>query len=188
MQVFIMHVGHPGNVDIEYTVTRKRTIQELIEGLSEDSEEQRYFKNNVAFSKSFPCGKFNCWGVPINAEPSFRKTMVGDLILIIPWIGIHDGGVHHIGIVKHICHIRCYNSSRILWPNSPDDRRFPFIFFFDTETGFRPWFEFLDDLKYDANWNPQGWYRRVAANRFNHFGGPEGYLTFLREKIGFRPI
>lgn len=27
MNIFIMHVGSPGNIDIKYTVTRKRSIK-----------------------------------------------------------------------------------------------------------------------------------------------------------------
>ncbi|MBW1917665.1 MAG: hypothetical protein JRI57_06540 [Deltaproteobacteria bacterium] len=186
MQVFIMHVGHPGNVDIDYTVTRQRNIREILDKLPKDAPERHYFENDSTLHSAFPNGSFNCWGVPPHAEPAFGETRLGDLILIIPQIGIHDGGIHQIGIVKAKAPLRCYNASRILWPRTPRQRLFPFIFFFTTEIGFRGWFEFLEDLGYNPRWNPRGWYKRLDFNRFAHWGGPEGYLNFLRTECGFR--
>lgn len=184
MQIFIMHVGHPGNIDIDYTVTKKRTISEILEKLSIDATERQYFERDIA--SAFPTGSFNCWGVPPGADQPFRKTRIGDLILIVPWIGLHDGGIRQIGIVKAKIPVRCYDASRILWPNTPDKRLFPHIFFFDSEFGFRYSYDFLDDLGVKETWNPHGWYRRIADWRFERWGGTQGYLRFLREECGFR--
>ena len=186
-QVFLMHVGHPGNIDISYTVTRRRRISEVIRKLPEDAPELGYFENSRALHEAFPDGHFNCWGVPSKAGPSFNRTNPGDLVLFVPSIGL-AGGIQQIGIVKEKCHGRCHMASRVLWPKTPDQRLFPLIFFFDTEVGHRGWFEFLNDVGYDPGWNPKGWYRPVATSRLKSFGGPEGYLRFLREECGFAPL
>jgi len=188
MRVFIMHVGHPGNVDIDWTVTRYRTFDEVLSKLPADAPERPYFETDPELHKAFPDGRFNCWGVPSNAEPSFRKTRVGDLVLMIPLIGIHDGGIHQLGVVEATCPVRAYHASRILWPETPHDRLFPFLFFFHTEVGYRGWFEFLEDMSIASNWDPSGWYRPIADSRFARWGGASGYLTFLREKHGFAPL
>lgn len=186
MQAFLMHVGHPGHVDIDYTVTRKRTIKELVDALPSGAPERDFFENNATLHAAFPKGQFNCWGVPGRAAPSFNRTEIGDLVLIVPWIGIHDGGVHQLGIVKALCPVRALVASQILWPDTPHDRLYPLLFFFDTEAGNRPWFDFLADLGYEDNWHPRGWYRRIADARFRNWSGPQGYLEFLRSKCGFR--
>lgn len=180
-----MHVGHPGHVDIRYTVTRKRRIDEMLSELPADAPERAYFVSDAELRSQFPSGEFNCWGVPPRAEPAFRKTEIGDLVLFAPWIGIHDGGIHHLGIVKAKCPDRALIASQVLWPDTPHDRLYPWLFFFDTETGNRPWFEFLSDLGYKDNWQPRGWYRRLADPRFRRWGGPQGYLDYLRTKAGF---
>jgi hypothetical protein len=185
MQAFIMHVGHPGNVDIAYTVTKRRSIAEMLDKLPQDTAEREFFESDTTLHAAFPDGWFNCWGIPSRAEPRFHETRLGDLVLIIPQIGIHDGGVHQIGIIKAKAPLRCYHASRILWPKTPDQRLFPYVFFFETEVGYRGWFEFLEDLGYDPGWDPRGWYRRIADHRFTHWGGPEGYLSFLRTECGF---
>jgi hypothetical protein len=125
-------------------------------------------------------------GIPGRAEPSFEKTEPGDLVLIIPWIGIHGGGVHQLGIVKATCPVRALHASRILWPDTPYERLYPLLFFFETEEGNRPWYDFLADLGYNEKWNPHGWYRAIGDSRFLKWGGPQGYLKFLREQCDFR--
>jgi hypothetical protein len=101
MRAFLMHVGHPGNVDIKYTVTRRRSIDEVLSALPANAPERDYFAYDTILSRTFPDRTFNCWGVPSKAEPSFEKTGLGDLVLIVPSIGIHpEAGIHQIGIVK----------------------------------------------------------------------------------------
>ena len=105
-----MYVGHPGHVDIPYTVTKRRTVTEVLDGLSVDAPERAFFEVNLEFLDAFPefldafpDGQFHCWGIPPRAKPAFEDTNVGDLILFAPWIGIHDGGIHQLGIVKAKC-------------------------------------------------------------------------------------
>jgi len=188
VQTFIMHVGHPGHIDVDYTVTRRRSTQELVDALPVEAPEREYFLSDATLHRAFPSSEFHCWGVPSRAEPAFRRTRIGDLVLIVPWIGIHGGGVHQLGIVKARCPHRALAASQILWPDTPYDRLYPWLFFFDTEAGYRPWFEFLEDLGYAPNWHPRGWYRRIADWRFDRWNGPEGYLQFLRSNCGFRRI
>jgi hypothetical protein len=187
MQVFIMHVGSPGNVDIKYTIMRRRSVQELMGRLPLESPERSFFEDDPIFLAAFPTKDFNCWGVPSGAEPSFEKTEIGDLVLIAPSIG-SEGGITQIGIVKAKCPIQYYEASRILWPDTPNDRLFPLIFFFDTEIGFRSWYQFIDDVGYQEHWNPRGWYRPIVSSRFEKWDGSAGYLAFLREQCGFTPI
>ena len=187
MQAFLMHVGHPGNVDIKYTVTQRRTVQELMDHLPPEAPERAFFEADPLFLAAFPAQDFNCWGVPSRAEPSFEKTDIGDLVLIAPSVG-SEGGITQIGIVKAKCPSRCYEASRILWPDTPYDRLFPLIFFFDTEVGFRSWYQFAADMGYQEDWNPHGWYRHIASSRFEKWGGSAEYLAFLREQYGFTPM
>lgn len=183
-----MHVGHPGNVDIGWTVTRTRTFNEITSALPEKAPERVFFETDPTLRTAFENGQFSCWGVPAAAEPSFRKTEIGDLVLMIPTISGCDGGIHQLGIVKAKYPSRAYDASRILWPETPNDRLFPYLFFFHTEIGFREWGEFLEDVGIAQNWDPRGWYRAIALRRFTRWGGPQGYYRFLREKCGFRPL
>jgi hypothetical protein len=185
MQVFLMHVGTPGNIDIEYTVTTKRSRSELLQRLPAGSDEEKFFRSDPDLLTGFPNGDFNCWGIPPKAEPRLRDTQIGDLVLFFPTIG-YNGALEQIGIVKAKCEFECWQSSRILWPNTPDQRLFPYLFFFDTEVGYRPWFDFLDDVGYSHDFDPHGFYRRIVSERFTKYGGPIGYLHFLRTTVGFR--
>lgn len=179
-----MHIGSKGSIDIDYTITRDRSIEEIIEKLPKDAPELEFFKSDE-LRKAFPNGKFNCWGIPSKAEKRFEETQIGDLVLFIPHIGEHDGGIHQLGIVKAKCPVRSYEASKALWTDTPDDRLYPFIFFFDTEIGYREWFGFLEDVDIKSNWNPNGYYRRIASKRFQKHGGAEKYLELLRSEYGF---
>lgn len=79
MKVFVMHVGHPGNVDLEWTVTRCRRVDKLLEQLPSDAPERSVFEDRNGPKASFPNGNFNCWGVPERAAPGFRKTQIGEV-------------------------------------------------------------------------------------------------------------
>lgn len=184
VEVFIMHIGSKGSIDIDYTIMRYREFDEILDKIPNDAPELEFFKSHE-LRKEFPNGKFNCWGIPSKAEKRFQETQVGDLVLFIPHIGTHEGGIHQLGIVKAKCPIRSLEASKALWPDTPDDKLYPFIFFFNTEVGFRDWFGFLEDLGIQSNWNPNGYYRKIASFRFDKFGGADKYLELLRNKYGF---
>jgi hypothetical protein len=184
MDAFLQHVGSPGVIDIGFTVTRQRSISEILHGLPAAAPERRWFEAGILQS-AFPEGEFNCWGVPSGAKPRFRETQVGDLFLMFPHVGA-NGGLAQIGVVRALCPNDCSEASRLLWPRTPDHRLFPWIFFFRTEVGFREWSDFLRDMGYAENWDPRGQYRRIAADRLGRWGGADGYLQFLRGDCGFK--
>jgi hypothetical protein len=165
MNVFIMHVGHTNIIDIDYTMKRRRSIQEILDVLPDVAPERPYFANDRALHTAFPDGMFNCWGVPPGARPAFNRTEIGDLVLFAPWIGVHDGGIYYIGVVRAICPHDCWYATKALWPQTPERRPFPLLFFFDAEFGFHDWYTFLDDVGIAHNWHPRGYYRRIQPRR-----------------------
>ncbi|MEG4281385.1 DUF3883 domain-containing protein [Microcoleus sp. MON1_C1] len=186
MDVFLMHVGQSNTIDLGYTVSRTFCIQEVVNLLPDDAPEKSFFASEELRS-CFPNGMFNCWGVPVKAKPSFEKTKVGDLVAFAPEIGEH-GGIDYFGFVKSVCPVSCHAASRILWPETPNARFFPWLFFFDTELGHVPWATFLEQVQYAPNWNPRGWYRRIDAKKFKVWGGGQGYAQHLRSNFGFTPL
>jgi hypothetical protein len=186
MATFLAHVGHPGNIDIEYTVTRRRGIREILKQLPDAAPERSYFAS-AELAEQFPDGTFNCWGVPSGAADVFNGMQVGDLVLIAPNIGVH-GGIRQLGIVEAMCPVRCYAASRVLWPATPENKLFPLVFFFNTEVGFRGRFRFLEDIEYKERYNPRGLFLPIRPERFRRWGGEAKYLDFLRREAGFRPV
>ncbi len=189
MDIFIMHIGQEGSVDINYTISKKRTKEELMVNLPQNSKEKEFFKKDKNFNISFSNGLFNCWGIPKRAQPSYDKTNVNDLVLFVSTIGVHpECGIKYIGIVKAKSDMDFFDSSQILWPKTPKAKLYPLLFFFNTEIGFRHWTNFLDDLQISQNWNPRGWYRKLDNSRFNKWGGSNKYLDFLRNDCGFKTM
>jgi hypothetical protein len=189
MKAFLQHVGHQNLQHLKDTVTSFRTFQELLDRLPITAPERHFFENNDELGRSFPDGRFNCWGLMNRAEARFRETEVGDLVLMIPTVGIHGGGVHQLGIVKAKCPIRCFEATKILWPNIEDPSKlYPFLFFFESEIGYRSWVKFIEDLGYDEKYNPRGYYTRIEISRFDRWGGVEGYLEFLRTNCDFKRL
>jgi hypothetical protein len=189
MQAFLQHVGHQNRQHIEDTVTTVRTIGELLRGIPSSAPERAFFDKSSELRAAFPNGRFNCWGLMGRAEDRFNELEAGDLVLMVPHIGVHGGGVQQLGVVKVKCPVRCYEASRLLWPNLEDPSKlYPFLFFFDTEVGFRSWYKFLEDIGYDEKFNPRGYFLRLTTPRFDRWGGVEGYLSFLRSKCEFKPL
>jgi hypothetical protein len=182
-QAFIMHAAAKGSINLEYTVTKRRNVRELLRGLPKGSAEREYFASDTVFENEFHDGWFNAWGVPRGASPSFDRTQIGDLVLFVGQLS-EDAEIKQLGIIKAKCPIECPNASRLLWPEAPPDKSYPLLFFFDTEIGSRPWAEFKADIN-DVRYNPRGWYKQIGGERFNAFGGPPGYLRFLRQVCGF---
>jgi hypothetical protein len=182
-QAFIMHAATKGSINLEYTVTKRRNVRELLRGLSKGSAEREYFNSDTVLDRTFRDGWFNVWGVPRGASPSFDRTQIGDLVLFVGQLS-EDAAIKQLGIVKAKCPIECPNASRLLWPEAPPDKSYPLLFFFDTEVGSRPWLEFKTDID-DVRYNPRGWYKQIGNERFRGFGGPSGYLRFLRQVCGF---
>jgi hypothetical protein len=62
MNVFIMHIGNPGHVDVKYTVTKRRHFAEILDKLPANAPERQYFESDEELHEAFPDGSFNCWG------------------------------------------------------------------------------------------------------------------------------
>jgi hypothetical protein len=187
MQAFLQHVGHQNHQHLDDTVKTVRTIDEMLKTLPRSAPERKYFDKNAQLRAAFPKREFNCWGLMGRAEARFKEMEVGDLVLMVPHIGVHGGGIQQLGVVKAKCPLRCYEASRLLWPNIGDPSKlYPFLFFFDTEIGFRSWFGFLEDIGYDERFNPRGYFLRLDTARFDRWKGVEGYLSYLRKKCGFK--
>jgi hypothetical protein len=187
VKAFLAHVGHPGNIDIDFTVTRRRSVSDILEGLPDDAPERSFF-SGVELRSAFPSGWFNCWGVPRGAAEEFKRMEVGDLVLIAPTIGVHDGGIHQLGVVKAICPSECFHASQVLWPQTPNDKLFPWVFLFESEAGYRSWYAFLNDIGYKEAYNPRGLFKSIADRKFERWGGVEGYLAFLRKDCKFKRL
>ncbi|HEY1717016.1 MAG TPA: hypothetical protein VGH42_01830 [Verrucomicrobiae bacterium] len=187
MNGFIMHIGKENGIDIGSTITKRRSFDEIISKLPNGAERE-FFLNDKQLRSEFPQGSFNCWGIPIGAQPAFLETEIGDAVFFAPWIGQQGGHIGHLCIIKAICELELRESSRILWPETPSGRVFPYVFFFDTESGIHDWYKFLEDLEYKQNWHPQGWYRKIKSHHFNNFGGVLGYVEHLRRQKRFRLI
>src|SRR5713101_3879063 len=117
----------------------------MLSGLPPGSKEELFFRSDPAFRKGFPKGEFNCWGLPPKALPRMKETQIGDLVLFFPTAG-QNGALEYLGIVKAKCDFECWDASSNLWPRTPHQKPYPFIFFFDTEAGNRYWPDFLDDV------------------------------------------
>lgn len=184
--VFIMHAARRGMVNLRYTVAHRRRFREIVDALPTESQERAYFENDVELHRSFPTPRFNCWGVPSAAMPSFTRTQIGDLVLFVGTLG-EGAMIEYLGVVRAKCPFQCHDSSRLLWPEAEEDKLYPLLFFFDTEVGQLTWDQFCDDIGLPG-FNPRGWYRRIGTERFNSFGGPSGYLRYLRTTCGFAAL
>jgi hypothetical protein len=185
-QVFIMHAATRGAMNLEYTVANRRRFREITSALPEESEEREYLATDDVLHRSFPTPLFNCWGVPSAARPSFNRTRVGDLVLFMGTIR-EGAAIEHIGVVRTKCPFPCHDSSRILWPEVEMGKAYPLLFFFDTEVGHRSWDDFCRDIG-SPGYDPRGWYKRIGSERFAAFGGPAGYLRYLRTECGFTSL
>lgn len=188
MQAFFHHIGAPGNVDLGKTVTRRRSAGEVMSQLPADATAERtFFAENGPLRRVFPDGMFNCWGVPRGGERVFQQMEIGDLVLLVHSAGLYGRGIEQIGVVKALCPDAAWNASQTLW-QWPDDRLFPFLFFFDTERGSRIWSDFKLDMGYDPGYQGGRIFQRIAEERLARWGGPSGYLSFLRNECGFSAI
>jgi hypothetical protein len=167
VQIFVHYVGRPGSSDFAWTVSRSRHAEELTAGLPEDDPTRGYFTSSE-FKNSFPNGRFNCWGIPDGAVGEFERIEVGDLILLVRSSGNSGHGIEHAGVVKLKAHDHSWTASDRLWPQWQGLRKFPWLFFFDTESGHLPWDAFLEDMGYSANFKGSlGLIQRIRPDRLH---------------------
>lgn len=190
MKLHIGHIGAPGNLDVRFTISQQQSIDQTIGGLiarlPSAAPELDWFRS-LAARRVFPTGRFNCWGVPEGGRRWFRQLGVGDATLIMPTGGTH-GEIEFLGIVKAICPVDAWHTSKLLWPETPYRKSYPLLFFFDTEAGSRRFSDFLDDVGWSQNLDLHGLFRAVAAVRLARWDGAEGYVDFLRERCGFHRL
>jgi hypothetical protein len=74
-----------------------------------------------------------------HAGPQWRRATMLECFRLID----SDAHVLEPADMFEKCPFECYEASRILWPDTPYERLYPYLYFFDTEVGFRGWFEFL---------------------------------------------
>ncbi len=178
-------IGADNAYNLDYTVRQSRSFDEMLAKLPR-GEERDYFEKNTELRRAFPQGTFNVWGVPEDAKPPFDLTEPGDVVFFAPSVGDSDGFVQYFCVVKVVPRLRFEKASRILWMEAPQDRIYPYIFFFDVEEGALPWFNFTYDAGYTPGWNPKGWYVHLANARFLGDRNSLSYLEYIRSNYRFR--
>jgi hypothetical protein len=134
-----------------------------------------------SLTENFQDGFFNCWGVPEGAETVIRNLKVGDAVLLVE-------SIRKDGLVPALCFVRVYFNfplsefSKALWGSA----HFPYIFFFKTEELRLTWSGLRQQLSYD-NYRPPGLFLSIDSARLEAFGGPEGYLAYLRQNYSAKP-
>ncbi|GCE06635.1 HNH endonuclease [Dictyobacter aurantiacus] len=171
MQFFFHHVGQAGSSDFDKTVFKDVDIAILNNKLTADIQDSAI----KALSSLFPDGHFNCWGVPEGAKFVIRNLNAGDYVLLVESARID-------GFIPALCHVKYYIQSlqpvlsEALWGN----KKYPYIFFFQTEQLELPWIDFLEQVEYKPNFNPAGSFLSIRNERIAKFGEAEGYAKYLR--------
>ncbi len=186
MKLHVGHIGSPGNVDVDFTVSKQQSLDKIINGLPPSAPELEWFKG-PAVRAAFPSGLFNCWGVPERGRRWFDQLAVGDATLIMPTGGTY-GEIEFLGIVKAIYPKEAWHASVLFWPETPYNKRYPLVFLFDTEVGSMKFSDFLTDVGWSQNLDLRGLFRAVAAQRLVSWGGAEGYVRSLRNSRGFHRL
>lgn len=172
MKAYYHHVGQKGaDSDFPKTVFNKVNIS-LVENSIPDTD---VYKRKLVeeLRSNFPEGDFNCWGVPEGANLVIKNLKVGDIVLLVENTG---------GLVPALCNIRVYYNhqfpglSQAFW----GAQKYPYIFFFETESLNLTWLELSNLLGYD-NYDPRGKFYSVADERLKSFGGVHGFLRKLRD-------
>lgn len=174
MRIFYHDVGMRGSSrDFPRTVYERVPISRAATALGQEHPLV------AVLQREFPSGEFNCWGVPSGARNVIRNLSEGDGVLLVA-NRIGDG------LVPALCPVKIYWTeelpalSRTLW----GEERFPFTFFFDTEQMKLTWRGFLNDLDYSSTFDPRGNFNSIAEAKLARFGGPKGYIDFLRREYG----
>ncbi|QJW89366.1 restriction endonuclease [Spirosoma taeanense] len=171
MQLFFHDVGISGaDRDFPKTVFSSISLQTIEKNIPQ------HVKSEVleALDREFISGEFNCWGVPAGAGSVIRQLEVGDVMLLIRTTG-GDGDI------PALCRVRAYwreqlaELSHALWGSA----RFPYIFFFKTESISLTWADLKEHVGYAPNFRPSGNVYRVRHDRLREFGGIEGYMNFI---------
>ncbi|MBD2096010.1 HNH endonuclease [Trichocoleus sp. FACHB-591] len=173
MELFFHDVGLKGATrDFPKTVFSQISIL-LVEESVPDAESYKAALLEELKNK-FPSGYFNCWGVPAGAKSVIKNLSVGDAMLLIKTTG-GNGEIPALGIVRVFQKYPMQELSVALW----GEAKFPYIFFFDTESISLTWQAFKSHVGYDSKFRPSGNVYRVKNDRLNQFDGVEAYLSHL---------
>lgn len=180
MTLYFHHVGQEGSRrDFPRTVFKRVPNDVVRKHIPADTP----LRNTILkqLEGDFPSGSFNCWGVPSGASTVIKKLSRGDVVLLVESVRI-NGEIPALCEVKLFQPLELHELSRALWGSA----YYPYVFFFDTERLSLGWVEFLDHIEYKKQFDPRGKFYAVAKNRLAAFGGPSGYVAFLRERYAIR--
>lgn len=182
MKLYYHHVGLPGaREDFPKTVYKDITlshIKSIASSVSPSSTRAYNVLINV-LRKSFPSGKFNCWGVPAGASSIIKRLSPGDVVLLVENAS-DEGTVPALCEVKVFLHNEYRRLSTALW----GDEKYPYIFFFKTERLSLPWRDFVNAIGYSKNFNPRGKFYSIADSRLSSHGGSAAFVKALRQRWG----
>jgi 5-methylcytosine-specific restriction protein A len=174
MKLFYHHVGKVGSQeDFKKTVFKRVPISIL-----NTIPPTEPYRNDIIQSvrAAFPDGSFNCWGVPSGADSVVRRLEVGDAVLLVETVG-EFGNIPVLGIVSAFWKCQLRDLSEALWGES----KYPYVFFFNTETIDLTWEQFLNDVGFKENFNPRGKFYSVKDKSLDSFGGVSKYVDHLRQ-------
>jgi hypothetical protein len=129
--------------------------------------------------RAFPKGEFNCWGVPSGAKYVISNLAPGDVVLLVESVHAMGCNVPALCEVKVFRRIELPDLSAFLWK----DPKYPYIFFFNTMRLNLDWLRMIEHLGYAQNFDPRGKFYTIRDDRIANFGGPEGYVKYLRQNF-----
>jgi 5-methylcytosine-specific restriction protein A len=167
MELYFHHVGQAGaDADFPKTLFTDVSTNRILAAIPSDDPLREEIV--LALHKRFPAGVCNVWGVPVGARTSIANLRTGDEVLLVE-------SVSGEGSVPALCPDvlywnRAYHAmSDELWGNA----KYPFVFFFRTESLDFTWQEMRSDLGYSPEWIPRNFFR-ITPVRVVPFGRPEG--------------
>lgn len=173
MRLFYHHVGAVGaREDFPKTVYTQVPIS-VVETTMKNGNPAKPALVNLLRDK-FPEGVFNCWGVPSQANIVINNLHEGDAVLLVESSNIQ-------GVIPVLCDVKVFipdelrDLSFAFWGND----KYPYIFFFETQTLNLLWIEFLDLLDYQENFDPRGKFYSVAESRLQKYGGTKQFIDTL---------
>lgn len=175
MRLFYHHVGEPGATrDFPKTVFSRIPLS-VVDGSIPDGDANKAALL-MQLKSAFPDGTFNCWGVPSGAGFVIRTMTPGDVVLLIESIRL-AGSIPALAQVLIFQPVPFPTLSEALW----GDERYPYIFFFNTTKITLAWLDFLEHVGYKPRLNPRGQFLVVGDDRWEKYGGAEGYVDWLLE-------
>ncbi|WP_157580087.1 hypothetical protein [Rudanella lutea] len=151
MNICFHHVGELGaSKDFPKTVYNTVSIEDIINYIPDTITQKSKIIDELR--SRFPQGEANCWGVPSGARSVIRNLKENDVVLLVEKASI-NGGLVPIKcrvLVYHV--VELYGLSEALWGSD----KFPYIFFFNTESLNLAWIDFINHINYKENFRVCG--------------------------------